>query len=147
MVRIIKQHVAFANCIKAVTEFIEPQMAQTRHRFIHQIGFADVGEADKVFKIVVTTARQHRVVVRDGELVAQHFDHRVRHIALIDEAHRLGGQTLLQAGGHQLHQARFHLMHQIVFGITRHFHRVGIQRIVIEKALEDIIQTIAQNVV
>ena len=147
MVRVVQQHVTFANRVKAVTEFIEPQMAQTRHRFIDQISFADVREADKVFKVVVTTARQHRIVVGDGELIAQHFDHCVRHVALINEAHRLGGQTLFQAGGHQLHQARFHLVHQIVFGVTGHFHRVGVQRVVIEKALEDIIQAVSQDII
>ena len=122
-------------------------MTQARHRLIDQISLTHIREADKVFKVVVAAARQHRVVVGDGELIAQHFDHRVRHIALVDEANRLGGQALLEAGGHQLHQARLHLMHQIVLGVTGHFHRVGVQRIVIKEAFKDVVQAIAQNVI
>ena len=143
VIGIVEQDVAFADGVEAVAEFIKPQMTQARHRLIDQISLTHIREADKVFKVVVAAARQHRVVIGDGELIAQHFDHRVRHIALVDEANRLGGQALLEAGRHQLHQARLHLMHQIVLGVTGHFHRVGVQRIVIKEAFKDIIQAVA----
>ena len=126
VVWIVEQHVAFANGVESVAEFIEPQMAQARQRLVHQIGFADVREANKVFKVVVTTARHDGVIARNGQFIAQHLHHRVRHIALIDKAHRLGRQALFQAGGHQLHQAGFHLVHQVIFGVTGHLHRVGV---------------------
>ena len=94
VIRIVKQHVAFANGVKSVAEFIEPQMAQARQRLVHQIGFADVREANKVFKVVITTARHDGVIARNGQFIAQHLHHGVRHIALIDKAHRLGRQAL-----------------------------------------------------
>ena len=126
VIRIVEQDVAFADGIETVTELIEPEMTQARQWFIHQIGFADVREANKVFKVMVTTARHNGVIARDSQLVAQHFHHRVWHITLIDKAHRFGRQTLLEAGGHQLHQAGFHLVHQVIFGVTGHLHRVGV---------------------
>ena len=147
MVRVVKQHVAFADCVKAVAEFIKPQMTQTRHRFVDQIGFADVREANEIFKVVVTPTWDYGVVAGDGQFIAQHLHHRVRHIALIDKTHRLCRQALLEAGRHQLHQAGLHLMHQIVLGVTGHLHRVGVERVVIEETFEDIVQTVAQNVI
>ena len=147
MVRIVEQHVALSNGVKAVAELIEPQMAQTRHRLVDQIGFTNIREANKVFKVMVASARQHRVVVGDRELIAQHLDHRVWHIALIDKAHRFGGQALFQARGHQLHQTRFHLVYQVIFGITGHLHRIGVQRVVVKEAFKDIIQAVTQNVI
>jgi hypothetical protein len=53
MIRVVEQHVAFANGVKAVAEFIKPQMTQARQRLVDQIGLTDVREADKVFKVVV----------------------------------------------------------------------------------------------
>ena len=38
-------------------------------------------------------------------------------------------------------------MHQIVLGVTGHFHRVGVQRIVIKEAFKDVVQAISQNVI
>ena len=59
VIGIVEQHVAFANGVEAVAEFIKPQMTQARHGFIDQIGLTDVREADKVFKVVIAAARQH----------------------------------------------------------------------------------------
>ena len=98
MIRIVEQDIALANGVETVAEFIEPEMAQTRQRFVHQIGLADVREANKVFKIMVTTARHDGVIARNGQLVAQHFHHGIWHIALINKAHRLRRQALFQAG-------------------------------------------------
>ncbi|MNV09042.1 hypothetical protein D3C71_995280 [compost metagenome] len=147
VVRIVEQHVALTDGVESVTEFIEPNMAQTRQRLVNQVSFTDVREANKVFKVVVTPARHDGVVAGNGQLVAQHFHHRVWHISLINKAHRFGGQTLFQAGGHQFHQTGFHLVHKIVFGVAGHFHGVGVQRIVIEEAFENVVQAVAQNVV
>ncbi len=91
VVRIVEQDVALADGIEAVAELIEPNMAQARQRLVHQVGFADVREADKVFKVVIATARHDGVVAGDCQLFTQHLDHRVRHITLIHKAHRLGG--------------------------------------------------------
>ena len=126
VIRIVEQNIALANGVEPVAEFIKPQMAQARQRLVHQIGLADVREANKVFKVVVTAARHDGVIARNGQLLAQHFYHGVRHIALINKAHRLGRQALFQAGGHQLHQAGLHLVHQVIFGVTGHLHRVGV---------------------
>ena len=43
-------------------EFIEPDMAQARQRFVYQIGFADVREANEIFKVVVTPTGDYGVV-------------------------------------------------------------------------------------
>ena len=59
VIGIVEQHVAFANGVEAVAEFIKPQMTQARHGLIDQIGLTDVREADKVFKVVIAAARQH----------------------------------------------------------------------------------------
>ena len=96
---------------------------------------------------MVAAAGDHRIVVGDAQLAAQQLHHFVRHVALIHEAHRLGGQALFQAGGHQFQQAGFHFGDQIVLRVAGHFHRVGVERVVVEEALEDIVQAVAQNVV
>ena len=57
VVRIIEQHIALANGVKAVAELIEPQVTQARQWFVDQVGLTDVREADKVFKVVVAAAR------------------------------------------------------------------------------------------
>ncbi|MNH16235.1 hypothetical protein D3C79_758670 [compost metagenome] len=147
VVRVVKQHVVLANGVKPVAEFFEPGMAQAWQRFVDQIGLADVREADKVFKVMIAAAGDHRVVVGDTQLAAQQFHHFIRHVALINKTYRLGGQALFQAGGHQFQQARFHLSDQIVFRVAGHFHRIGIERVVVEEALENIVQAVAQNVV
>ncbi|VGP74540.1 hypothetical protein SB00610_03633 [Klebsiella quasipneumoniae subsp. similipneumoniae] len=59
MIGVVEQHIAFANGVEAVAEFIKPQMTQARHRFIDQIGLTHVREADKVFEVVIAPARQH----------------------------------------------------------------------------------------
>ena len=126
VVRIVEQDVTFANGVKPVAEFIKPEMAQARQRLVHQVGFANVREANKVFKVVVTATGYDGVIARNGQFLAQHLHHGVRHIALVNKADRLGRQALFQAGGHQLHQAGFHLVDQVVFGVTGHLHRVGV---------------------
>ncbi|SAJ29516.1 Uncharacterised protein [Enterobacter cloacae] len=147
VIRIVEQHIPFADGVEPVAELIEPDMAQARQRFVHQIGLADVREANEIFKVVVTPTGDNGVVAGDGQLIAQHLHHRVRHIALIDKPHRLRRQALLEAGRHQLHHAGLHLMHQIVLGVTGHLHRVGVERVVIEEAFEDIVQAVAQDVI
>ena len=69
VVRVIQQHIALADCIKSVTEFliVEPDVAQTRQRLIHQVGFANVGEVNKVFEVMVTAAGNNRVVARNRQ--------------------------------------------------------------------------------
>ena len=69
VIRVIQQHIALADCIKSVTEFliVEPDVAQTRQRFIHQVGFANVGEVNKVFEVMVTAAGNNRVVARNRQ--------------------------------------------------------------------------------
>ncbi|MNE68527.1 hypothetical protein D3C80_1641970 [compost metagenome] len=54
---------------------------------------------------------------------------------------------MFQARRHQFQQAGFHFGHQIVFCIARHFHRIGVERVIVEEALEDVIQAIAQDVI
>ncbi len=147
MIRIVEQYIPFADGVEPVAELIEPDMAQARQRFVHQIGFTDVREANEIFKVVVTPAGNNGVVAGDGQLIAQHLHHCVRHITLIDKPHWLRRQALLEAGRHQLHQAGLHLMHQIVLGVTGHLHRVGVERVVIEEAFEDIVQAVAQDVI
>ncbi len=147
VIGVIEQNIAVANGVEAVAEAVKADVTDLRQRPVDQVAFADVREADKVFEVMVAAARHDGVVVGDGQLIAQQLHHGVRHIALIDEAHRLGGQTLLQARGHQLQQARFHLRHQIVFRVARHLHRIGVQRVVIEEAFEDIVEAVAQNIV
>ncbi|MNZ90632.1 hypothetical protein D3C78_1096000 [compost metagenome] len=147
VVRVVKQHVVLANGVKPVAEFFEPGMAQARQRFVDQVGLADVRKTDEVFEVMVTAAGNDRIIVGNTELAAQQFHHFIGHVALINKAHRLCSQALLQAGRHQFQQAGFHLGNQIVFRIAGHFHRIGVERVVIEEALEDVVQAVAKNVI
>jgi polyphosphate kinase len=37
MIGVVEQHIAFANGVEAVAEFIKPQMTQARHRFVLEL--------------------------------------------------------------------------------------------------------------
>ncbi len=63
VVRVVEQHVAIANRIEAVAETIKADVANLRQRAVHQVVFADVREADKVFEVVVAAAWQDGVQV------------------------------------------------------------------------------------
>lgn len=56
VVRIVEQHVFFANGVEAVAETVEPDVAQARQRLVDQVGLADVREADEIFEVVVAAA-------------------------------------------------------------------------------------------
>ncbi len=38
-------------------------------------------------------------------------------------------------------------MHQVIFGIAGHFHRIGIERVIVEEPFKNVIQAVAQNII
>ena len=96
---------------------------------------------------MIATAGNDGIIIGQAEFFTQQRHHFIRHIALINKAHRLSGQTLFQGGGHQLQHPGFHFGGEVIFRIARHFHGIGIEGIEIEEALEDFIQAVAQNIV
>ena len=94
-----------------------------------QIGPSWIGEADEVAEAVIATAWDHRIVAADAHLFSEHLQHVVGHVSVVDEAHRLGGQSLFERRGHLLHQAHLNLVGEIELRISGQLNGEALHRV------------------
>ncbi|MNH09714.1 hypothetical protein D3C79_691750 [compost metagenome] len=147
MIGVVEQYVLLGDGVEGVDEAIEITAIEGRQLGVFQIVPAHVGEADEILEVVIAPARHDGVVGADLQLELQETYHGGGHLPLVDEAHRHGGEALLQAITHLVHQAQIQLVGEIVLGIPGQLDRIGRYLVVVEEALEDLVQAEADDVV
>jgi hypothetical protein len=147
VVRVVEQDVLLGDGVEGVDEAVKVAAIEGRQLGVFQIIPAHIGEADEILEVVIAPTGHDGVVGADLQLELQEAYHGRRHLPLVDEAHRHGSEALFQAVTHLVHQAEVQLVGEVIFGIPGQLDRVGGNLVVVEEALEDLVQTEADNVV
>ncbi len=147
VVRVVEQDVLLGNGIEGIDEAVKVAAIDGRQLGVFQIVAAHVGEADEILEVVIAPARHDGVVGADLQLELEEAYHRRRHLPLVDETHRHGGEALLQAITHLVDQTQVQLVGEVIFGIPGQLHRIGGNLVVVEEAFEDLVETEADDIV